>query len=235
MVSGLDVSLFRRINDAHSPLGDLVFGQISALGDGLVVALVCALLMLVHARAGGTALAAFVVSGLIAQAIKHAFDVPRPPAVLEHVHVLGSALHAHSFPSGHATSDGVMVAAALLWRRDGMGWAIAALFLLAAIGRVYGGVHFPSDVAAGLVLGAATMLLCWRVLGRLPWRQWENARGFPRAVGLLVALLAAVLGLGYPVQPATGRPLAVVLAVGALVFLAWRLKRTLRTEARHGG
>src|SRR5690606_6431006 len=59
-----------------------------------------------------------------------------------------------SFPSGHATTAGaVLVVASLVlprWR-----W----LFLLAAVAmaasRIVVGAHFPSDVIAGLAVGAA--------------------------------------------------------------------------------
>jgi len=237
MLAGPDVDLFRFINDAHTPALDLVFGMISGLGDGLAVALACSVLMLVHARAGGTALAAFALSGLLTQAIKHLLDVPRPPAVLEQVHVLGAALQSHSFPSGHATSDGVMIAAVLLWRgpRDAPAWALATLYLAAAIGRVYGGVHFPSDVAAGLAIGVVTMLLCWRGLAGLPWSRWRASRRFGLVCGWLVAVLAAVLGLGYPIQPSTSAPLAGLLAVAALTALARRWRAGMRREVADGG
>lgn len=90
-------TLFRMINNAHTPAGDLFFGLVSGLGDGLVVALLCSLLMLFRLRLGMAALLAFIVSGLCAQLLKRLFDMPRPPALLEHVHVLGSALTSTAF------------------------------------------------------------------------------------------------------------------------------------------
>jgi len=59
--------LFRLINDARSPVADLFFGTVSGLGDGLVIALLCALLMLFRLRLGLAALIAYLLSGLIAQ------------------------------------------------------------------------------------------------------------------------------------------------------------------------
>ena len=66
------------INNAHTPAGDLFFGVVSGLGDGLVVALLCSLLMLFRLRLGIVALIACLLSGLITQVIKHMFDMPRP-------------------------------------------------------------------------------------------------------------------------------------------------------------
>lgn len=216
-----NIELFRSINGAHNGIGDAFFGIVSGFGDGLVVALLCALVMLFRFRLGLAALSAYILSGLIAQLIKRLFDMPRPPALLDQVHVLGHALHAHSFPSGHATSDGVMVLAAfLLWSvRDLRSWAVAMLFLLAAVGRVYGGVHFPLDVMVGLVIGLACMWGCWRFSDRLPVARWQASPWSWKIAGLIVVGEAAALGLGYRMQPATAQPLAWILPPLALLIL----------------
>ncbi len=214
--------LFRLINDAHSPLGDMFFGMVSGLGDGLIISLLCSLLMLFRLRLGIASVAAFIVSGLFAQLLKRLFDMPRPPAVLDNVHVLGHSLSSHSFPSGHSTSDGVMVLLAfLIWSRaDWRSWSVAALFLLAAIGRIYGGVHFPVDVAVGLSIGVITMWLCWKVSEKLPVESWLKSDWSWKIPALIVAIQAAVLGLGYHVQPVTAQPLALILPLASLVLLA---------------
>ncbi len=205
---------------------DGLFGIISGLGDGLVVAVLCTAVALWRFRPGLAALLAFIASGLLAQLLKRMVDTPRPVAVLEHVHVLGNALRAHSFPSGHAASLGVLVA--LVWilfgARDWRCWMFTALALLAAYGRIYGGVHFPADVAAGLGIGLASMWGIWRWLRNTPVRSWERSAGTWRLIALLLAAEAAVLGLGYRVQPVTAQPLAWVVALAALAYLgrSWR-------------
>ncbi|MDX8407596.1 MAG: phosphatase PAP2 family protein [Mariprofundaceae bacterium] len=230
--SELNHSLFRLVNDAHNELLDGLFGLISGLGDGLVIALLCALLMLFRLRLGMAALLAFILSGLAAQLLKRIFDMPRPPAVLEHVHVLGAALQSHSFPSGHSTSDGVMVLAAfLLWSlRDWKSWLVGGLFVLAAIGRIYGGVHFPVDVLAGLLLGSGIMWVCWRISAAWPVERWQASPWSWKIVGLIVAIEAAVLGLGYQVQPSTAQPLALILPVAALLVLMQEWKARVKHD-----
>jgi len=103
-------------------------------------------------------------------------------------------------------------------------WAVAGLFLLAAIGRVYGGVHFPLDVASGLMIGAATMWFMWRISAVWPVETWQQSPWALKISGLLVMVLAAVLGLGYHMQPSTAQVLAVILPVGALLVLLQRWK-----------
>ncbi|MGR6316623.1 phosphatase PAP2 family protein [Micromonospora soli] len=57
-----------------------------------------------------------------------------------------------SFPSNHATIAGALAATALLLHRR-IGLVAAPLALLAAFSRTFVGVHYPHDVAAGLLLG----------------------------------------------------------------------------------
>jgi len=220
--------LFRLINDAHSMLGDLFFGTVTGLGDGLVIALLCSLLMLFRLRLGIASLLAFLISGLAAQILKRLFDMPRPPAVLDHVHVLGHTLTSHSFPSGHATSDGIMVLLVfLIWsRRDWRSWSAATLFMLAAIGRIYVGVHFPLDVAVGILIGMGTMWLFWIWAQSWPVETWLKSAWSWKIPGLIVAVEAAVLGLGYHIQPSTAGALTLILPVASLVMLmhVWKQK-----------
>ncbi len=221
-MNSVDVGLFRVLNGAHTPLLDAFFGIVSGLADGLVVAMLCTLLMVFRLHLGAAALVAFALSGVAVQALKHLFATPRPPAVLENVHVLGERLTTHSFPSGHAASAGVMVVLAfLLWGvRDWRAWTTACLFLLAAYGRIYGGVHFPLDVMVGLLLGMVIMLLCWRWSRRWPVAGWESSPWAWKLPGLALIIEADVLAMGYHLQPSTAQPLALVLPLTMVLIFA---------------
>lgn len=100
-------------------------------------------------------------------------------------------------PSGHAQGSTV------LWGylgirsgRRGLLWAAIALIALICLSRVYLGAHFISDVAAGVLLGAATLwaflrwedrvLAWWRGLDVLRWA------GVALAVSLTPCLVGAV-------------------------------------------
>jgi membrane-associated phospholipid phosphatase len=77
-------------------------------------------------------------------------DRPSLPSHLAH---LSEPLDSHSFPSAHATSS-VAVAIAMT-RVDSRAWLPASGgAALLALGRPYLGVHHPSDVVAGALLGA---------------------------------------------------------------------------------
>ncbi len=218
-----NIPVFQWLNGHNADWLDALMGVVSGLGDGLVIALLLGLVAFYHWRAGLAGLAAFILSGLLAQLLKRAFDMPRPPTVLEHVHILGAALHSHSFPSGHATSCGVMIAGAFLLfsHRHWQAWVVAVLFTLAALGRIYGGVHFPLDVWVGLWLGAGSMWWCWQRSRRWPLQRWSAWPWTPRLLGLIVLIESAVLGLGYHIQPQTAQPLCWLLPPLALALL-WR-------------
>lgn len=83
--------------------------------------------------------------------------VKRPRPVLEGLPTLGGAPSSLSFPSAHATSS--FAVATAMCRVDP---ATSAAFLVAialALGRPYLGMHYPSDVLAGVLIGIALGLI----------------------------------------------------------------------------
>jgi undecaprenyl-diphosphatase len=77
-----------------------------------------------------------------------------------------------SFPSGHVAAATCYVAMALVlmwhtrrrWLRVACAVFVGAIPIVVAVSRVYRGMHFLSDVAAGVVLGAASVWLTWWIL-----------------------------------------------------------------------
>jgi undecaprenyl-diphosphatase len=103
------------------------------------------------------ALAALIAVAVV-QPISHAADEKRPFVVFPHALTLVHHSTDPGFPSDHATAAGAVAAALFLvsWR---LGALTAAAAVLVAFSRTYVGVHFPQDVAAGLIIGGVVALL----------------------------------------------------------------------------
>jgi membrane-associated phospholipid phosphatase len=83
--------------------------------------------------------------------------VKRPRPVLEGLPPLGGAPSSLSFPSAHALSSFAVATAMFRVDPATAGALVAALVL--SLGRPYLGMHYPSDVLAGAVLGIVLGLI----------------------------------------------------------------------------
>jgi membrane-associated phospholipid phosphatase len=151
----------------------------------------------------GAAAGAWVVQ----VAVKQLVERPRPPAGLALSHATGFA-----FPSGHATDAAAVYGMlALLLARSGpraarvAAWTGAAgLIALVGLSRLYLGVHWLSDVVAGIALGAA-WLLAIVTAGRVGEPHRHGGVGWMLLAAVLALVLVApeaVEGLGSPVHAA---------------------------------
>jgi undecaprenyl-diphosphatase len=111
--------------------------------------------------AAASALAGAGLALLVNQLIAKAWDRPRP---FEAHHVAYTYSHSHdpSFPSDHASAAFAIAIAVLLFDAV-VGTVFFAAAVLIAVGRVVMGAHYPTDVAAGLVVGATCAVLIVRV------------------------------------------------------------------------
>jgi membrane-associated phospholipid phosphatase len=119
-------------------------------------------------------------------AVNFLIDRPRPA-----VPKLGSVPSTSSFPSGHCAAALVIYASVAIFVSAGGGrpairvlaWA-GALIMPLAVGfsRVYRGMHHPLDVAAGLAMGAAVLVV---VLAAFRAADVAAARAEPQLNGLV--------------------------------------------------
>jgi undecaprenyl-diphosphatase len=105
--------------------------------------------------AGFSAALGLAVAAIVARVV----DRPRPFVGHPHaVHLFASHAADPGFPSDHATAAFAIAVALLLRSRRWGAIALAAATVL-AITRVAMGIHYPTDVLAGAVLGALAALL----------------------------------------------------------------------------
>ena len=146
---------------------DPIVGFYTTLGNsGLLWIVLClALLFFPKTRRAGLAgLLALVCSLLLTNGIlKHLAQRVRPWLLFEELFPLVYEGDPNSFPSGHTCAA---FAAGMIWLRA-LPWkwgriAAAALAVCMGLSRLYVGVHYPTDVLAGAVIGALCAWAVWK-------------------------------------------------------------------------
>ena len=168
-----DEAALRWIGEHHSPALDNAMLEITSLGTSVVVTMIVCVsglfLALTKHKYSALLLLVATVGGMVLDTVlKFQFGRPRPSVFTWGTHAAMS-----SFPSGHAMSATIVYStvaylAARLQKRLWARWAtmlLAAVFIvLIAISRMYLGVHYPSDVLAGAIIGLAWAAFCMATL-----------------------------------------------------------------------
>jgi undecaprenyl-diphosphatase len=128
----------------------------------VMVGFACWLAWRKRRRAALVTLVAVSLAGVASSLLKEVFARPRP-AVVPHLDIVTNL----SYPSGHAVNAmAVFLLGALLLAKTRRSlWIMLAILAAAVVGasRMALGVHYPSDVLGGWLLGAAFALFAWRV------------------------------------------------------------------------
>ena len=140
-------------NDFLTP----IFKFITHLGDEGYVWIAIAILLLfiknyrkVGLMVGGSLLGSLVFNNII---IKNIVARPRPYRMIEALTILIPEPGEYSFPSGHTSSS--FAAGVVLYLMLPKKYGVPAMILafLIGISRLYVGVHYPTDVLGGMVMG----------------------------------------------------------------------------------
>ncbi len=161
--------IIRAIQSISTPFLDLVMQAITILGEQIFLVPVAALIFWCVSKELGYWLCGCAAAGnLTVNALKTVFAVARPIGV-EGIRVLrASTATGTSFPSGH-TQAGANFCTALARATGRRRFYILAAVVpvLIALSRLYCGVHWPTDVLAGLAIGILLPLLLWRLYRRI--------------------------------------------------------------------
>jgi membrane-associated phospholipid phosphatase len=166
--NSVDVRLFRTINNSRSPFLD---GFFNVNNDLLFpIGLSSPVGFLAYGIASGNeyeldtgilATASEVISFATGETLKRIINRSRPYATLPHVHTEGDVDERRSsFPSGHATTAFALATSlSLRYPKPTVYVPLHMWAFLVAYGRVYRGMHYPSDVLVGGIIGSGTALV----------------------------------------------------------------------------
>lgn len=186
-LQGLDEGLFRFINQTLSnPLFDVLMPWLSGNRFFIPIGVLAAAVFIWRGKSRAVlfllmlSIVIGVTDGLVCNTLKHAIGRARPCAVLENVHLLVGCGANGAMPSSHAgnTFAAAMVAY-LFYRRSA--WVMFPLAAAVSFSRIANGVHYPSDVVIGAILGAGTGFAVvfvlnglWRIIGAKWFPIWHS-------------------------------------------------------------
>jgi membrane-associated phospholipid phosphatase len=169
-----DIILLRKINVQRNPILDPAFRFVSNTVMPLSFAVPCGLagaglynhdpVLVNQAMVAGASL---ILANALSAGLKYGIHRKRPFVTYEDIQKETRA-GPYSFPSGHTTS--AFATATSLCLAFPKWYVIAPSCVwagLVAYSRMHLGVHYPSDVLAGILLGVGSSLLCYEAQGLL--------------------------------------------------------------------
>lgn len=155
----LDVQVFRFINSSlANPITDKIMPFITDVTHWYLVYILLWFIILFKGgkyRIGlaiGMILLVVITDQFSSNLLKNFIERSRPCKVLENVHLLVTCTDSYSFPSSHAVNN---FAAATFFSRfyPHLKLILYSVATLMAISRIFVGVHYPSDVLGGIIIG----------------------------------------------------------------------------------
>ena len=157
-IQSLDEQLLRWVAELRTPALNAFMTAYTSLGNAGILFIVISVLMLMFrktCRSGLTALGGMGLGLLITNlTVKPLIARPRPWVVMKGFETLVRSSDMNSFPSGHTCAAFAFAAAlccTLPWKWGKAAAAAAACMM--GFSRLYVGVHFPTDVLAGGLIG----------------------------------------------------------------------------------
>lgn len=141
----------------RNPILDNLMIFITSLGNGGMIWIAATIVLLIpkKTRKAGIMSAVALLGSLIINnnIVKNIVQRPRPFVTFTDLQIIIPTPSEFSFPSGHTSSS--FAAAAVFYRHLPKKLGLPAVILAGLIGfsRLYVGVHYPTDVIAGVLMG----------------------------------------------------------------------------------
>lgn len=163
LIERADLALCLRCNRlSHLRFWREAFSVIGRLGNGIAWYALMLALPLIHGTAALPTVGRMALAGVLGLALykwlKHKTSRPRPYQVYTAISVAAPALDRFSFPSGH-TLHAVSFSLVAVAGFPQLAPLLYPLATLVALSRPVLGLHYPSDVLAGALIGAGVASL----------------------------------------------------------------------------
>lgn len=163
-----ELHLIRQIQFIRTPLLDQFFLLCNYLDKKyFIVGLVLLVFLAGKRRIGCKMAIVFLLSYLANKTLKYTFGLPRPSHIDPTLGLL--TIRNPGFPSGAAQTAVIILGIILYEWKSKWKWLIGPLFaLVLSFSRLYLGVHFPTDLLGGWIVGGF-LLWIYLQLDRFKW------------------------------------------------------------------
>lgn len=190
---GIDIIIY--IQQIHGPVLDALFRTITSLGNAMAYILVLPFFFwCVDARLGAHAGLLFLSTSYVANGLKDVFRQPRPFQLDPSVKLANA--DGYGLPSFHTMEATIMWGMFALWYKKKWIWVVAVCaVVLIGFSRIYLGVHFPTDVLVGFIMGV--LALWFYVSGGPALEEWIKSLDFKWQV-VLAVIIPVILAVAHP-------------------------------------
>jgi membrane-associated phospholipid phosphatase len=213
-----ELEIISVIQQISNPLLDNIFRVLSMLGDELFYLLILPILLwTIDRRFGARVAVLFLLSAYVNIMLKELFQQPRPFALDQTLGI--STSDGFGLPSGHAQLA-IVVWGSIACRVQQLPLKIACvgMILLIGVSRVYLGVHFPTDVIAGWLVGICCLILYTQLSPKIePWLKKVPLTLFTTVFSFLLIALFVL----YPIHD-TATVIGALLGMGIGLSLMHR-------------
>ncbi len=176
------------IQTFKNPFLDYFFQFITMFGEQpFFIILACWLTWCYDKEAGWRIGFIFLTGTALNAVLKDIFCIPRPIGREEISSMRTHTAKGYSFPSGHTQSSALCWFSLIkIYRQKYLLIAGTSIIILVGISRLYLGVHWPSDVAGGALIGAV-----WVFAADYAWNRFVSAGNIRFTIIILTAMITA--------------------------------------------